>query len=105
MTKVKANPKKRAADKTEKVASDNTGPKVDTRFKSGADWLGNAKGRPKGSRNKLNASSSMTCTRCGWSRVRTSPAHREGSPTGRREGPGCPHAEGVEDREGSGAVQ
>ena len=55
MRKVKASPRKRVSDRTEKVASDNTGPKVDTRFKSGAEWRGNAKGRPKGSRNKLNA--------------------------------------------------
>ena len=32
---------------------DGTGKKVDTRFKSGAEWTGNAAGRPRGSRNKL----------------------------------------------------
>ena len=34
-------------------ASDNTEGKVDTRFKAGAEWRGNAVGRPKGARSKL----------------------------------------------------
>jgi hypothetical protein len=34
-------------------ASDNTEGKVDTRFKAGAEWRGNAAGRPKGARSKL----------------------------------------------------
>jgi hypothetical protein len=40
-----------------KAASVTTGAaarKTDTRFKPGAEWKGNAKGRPKGSRHKLS---------------------------------------------------
>jgi hypothetical protein len=33
---------------------DTTGAKVDTRFKPGAEWNGNAAGRPKGSKHKLS---------------------------------------------------
>lgn len=36
----------------EAKGADNTGKKLNT-FKAGAAWTGNAKGRPKGSRNKL----------------------------------------------------
>lgn len=34
-------------------APDKTGKKLDTTFKPGAEWRGNAKGRPKGSRNEI----------------------------------------------------
>ena len=39
---------------TKATNPDETGQKVETKFKSGAEWKGNAAGRPKGSRSKLS---------------------------------------------------
>jgi len=38
----------------EKLERDNGAGSATTQFKPGAEWRGNAKGRPKGSRNKIN---------------------------------------------------
>lgn len=43
----------KAADATDKTEGKLSPPPQLTPFKAGAEWSGNAKGRPKGSRNKL----------------------------------------------------